>query len=158
MQRSTELAAAELGAQPAVVTAVPAGSKSAAKVPVVTAAKAPVGLPPAPRPLTPAPVTVAAAAAAAPKPATTAPASAPASRKAGSWRVQLGAFGVATNADRLWRQIGGQGALAGTRKVLVPSGNITRLMAIGFTSEAEASRACATLKREGKACVVAGQG
>ena len=146
-QRSTELAAAELGVQPAVVTAVPAAAQGVARVPVVTAAK-----PPAP---------VAVAAAAAPKPAPaarSASASAPAPRKAGSWRVQLGAFGVAANADRLWRQIGGQGALAGTRKVLVPSGNITRLMAIGFGSEAEASRACAALKREGKACVVAGQG
>jgi hypothetical protein len=72
--------------------------------------------------------------------------------------VQLGAFGVAANAERLWSQIGSHAALAGTRKALVPSGNLTRLMAAGFASEGEAARACDMLKREGKACVVAGQG
>jgi hypothetical protein len=40
----------------------------------------------------------------------------------------------------------------------VPSGKLTRLLATGFASEAEASRACASLKRDGQACVVAGQG
>lgn len=163
-QRSTDLAAAELGAaRPVVVpaaaapAAVPAAGaasgKAAAKVPVVTAAPKPAGLPPAPRPITPAPVPVpVTTVAAVPAPAAATP------RKAGNWRVQLGAFGVAGNADKLWNQIGGKGALAGTRKVLVPSGNLTRLMASGFASEAEASRACAALKREGQACVLAGQG
>ena len=79
-------------------------------------------------------------------------------RKQGRWRVQLGAFGVASNADRLWSQLGKHAALAGTKKTLLPSGNLTRLLATGFASEAEATRACAALKRDGKACVVAGQG
>lgn len=144
-QRASELAAAELGAKPAAVQ--PA---------VVAAAPKPAGLPPVPKPVTPVAVPVAVAAAQpAPKPAVTPPAAAP---RAGTWRVQLGAFGVAGNAERLWSQIGKHSALAGTRKTLLPSGNLTRLLATGFASEAEAARACASLKREGKACVVAGQG
>lgn len=158
--RSADVAAAELGARPApaVVPAVATpAAKPAAKPPVVTAAPKPTGLPPAPKPVVPipAPVTVAAA----PKPSTVTPVpAAVAPRKQGSWRVQLGAFGVAGNADKLWSQIGSHAALAGTKKTLVPSGKVTRLLATGFSSEAEASRACASLKREGKACVVAGQG
>jgi cell division protein FtsN len=170
-QRAAELAAVELGSRPAAVPAVAAAAPATpavpAKVPVVTAgvqpAPAPFGLPPAPKPVTPpAPVTVVAA----PRPATVTPV-VPASASAGTatpaprqgrWRVQLGAFGVAGNADRLWSQISGHSALAGTKKTLVPNGKVTRLMASGFSSEAEASRACAALKRDGKDCVVAGQG
>lgn len=149
-QRASELAAAELGAKPAAVQ--PAAVQPA----VVAAAPKPAGLPPVPKPVTPVAVPVAVAAAQpAPKPAATPPATAP---RAGTWRVQLGAFGVAGNAERLWSQIGKHSALAGTRKTLLPSGNLTRLLATGFASEAEAARACASLKREGKACVVAGQG
>jgi cell division septation protein DedD len=158
-QRQAELAAVELGAQqPAVATMAAAAAAPApvparppAAVPVVTAAPAsrPQGLPSASRSV---------AAAAAPKPAVSPVPASLQPRRAGNWRVQLGAFGVAANAEKLWGQVASHTALAGTRKALVPSGNLTRLMAIGFTSEAEASRACASLKREGRACVVAGQG
>jgi cell division septation protein DedD len=79
-------------------------------------------------------------------------------RKPGNWRVQLGAFGVAANADRLWGQLASHAALAGTAKTLVPSGSLTRLLATGFASEADAARACTALKRDGQACLVAGQG
>ena len=164
-QRQAELAAAELATRPAaaVVPAV-AAPKPAAKPPVVTVAAAapkPMGLPPAPKPLTsaPAPAPAQVTLASAPKGSTVTPVPAAlAPRKQGSWRVQLGAFGVAGNADKLWSQVSSHAALAGTRKALVPSGNLTRLLATGFASEAEAGRACAALKREGKACVVAGQG
>ncbi len=164
-QRQTELAAAELG-RPAAAAVVPAVAtpKPAPKPPVVTVAAAapkPMGLPPAPKPLAPAPAPapVQVTMASAPKGSTVTPVPAAlAPRKQGTWRVQLGAFGVAGNADKLWSQLGGHAALAGTRKTLVPSGNLTRLLATGFASEAEAGRACAALKREGKACVVAGQG
>ena len=139
-QRSSEVAAAELGARPATVT------------PAVMTAPAAQTAPPAPKPA----AVVAAASTPAPKPAAAA-AAAPA-RARGKWRVQLGAFGVASNADKLWGQIGGHAALSGTAKALVSNGTLTRLMATGFASEADAARACATLKREGKACVVAGQG
>jgi cell division septation protein DedD len=104
----------------------------------------------APAPV-PAPVTLAAAPA--PKPA-----AAPTPRTGGNWRVQLGAFGVAANAERMWSQLAGNPALAGTRKTLLPSGKVTRLLATGYASEADASRACVRLKQQGQACLVAGQG
>jgi cell division septation protein DedD len=137
-QRSAELAAADLAtapSQPALAAAV----------------------------TRPAPAPALSVAPARPKPAasTPAPASAPAiaaPRKPGRWRVQLGAFGVPGNADRMWSQLASHAALAGTRKSLIPSGKLTRLLATGFATEGEAARACTALKREGKACVVAGQG
>ena len=46
-------------------------------------------------------------------------------------------------------------ALAGTQKKLVPGGRVTRLRAVGYSTRAEASRACAQLSRQGQACVVA---
>lgn len=139
-QRSAELAAAELASRPPVPASAPA------PVPVVAAAVT-----------QPAPVTIAVA----PKPAAAvAAAAAPAApqRKQGNWRVQLGSFGVAANADRMWNQIGKHAALAGTKKALVPNGKLTRLLATGFANQAEANRACSALKRDGKACLVAGQG
>ncbi len=77
-----------------------------------------------------------------------------AGRRSGNWRVQLGAFGVAGNAERLWNRLQSNPALAGTRRALVPSGNVTRLQAVGFNSRAEADAACTTLKRQGQACLV----
>lgn len=148
-QRSSELAAAELGTRMAAPATVPA----AVPAPV------PVAATPASRPVTLAAANQLASLPAPPpaaKPAASAPAPI-APRKTGNWRVQLGAFGVPGNADRLWGQVSKHAALAGTRKTLLPSGKITRLMATGFVSEAEASRACAALKRDGQACVVAGQ-
>ncbi|MFM7376968.1 MAG: SPOR domain-containing protein [Erythrobacter sp.] len=164
-QRQAEIAAAELATRPAAAAPVPTVvAAPAPKPPVVTVAAAspkPMGLPPAPKPLTPAPAPAPAQVtlASAPKGSTVTPVPAAlAPRKQGNWRVQLGAFGVASNADKLWREVGSHAALEGTRKALVPSGGLTRLLATGFSSEAEAGRACAALKREGKACVVAGQG
>ncbi len=158
-QRSAEVASAELsGVRPAA--SAPASAAPALTVP---ARPVPAGLPPAPKPITPAParpVTVAAAAAPAPA-VVPAPRPAPTpvpARAQGKWRVQLGAFGVAANAERLWGQIGRHAALSGTAKTLVPSGGLTRLLATGFASESDAARACASLKRDGHACVVAGQG
>jgi cell division septation protein DedD len=162
-QRSAELAAAELAAAtpvaaqpgPAVITTpAPAPAPAPHRVagqPRVSypAAQAAPALAPAPAPVTVAP---------APAPVR-APADAPApAAPGGNWRVQLGAFGVAANAERLWRELSGNPALAGTKKTLVPSGRLTRLLATGFASEAEASRACARLKAQGQACLVAGQG
>lgn len=85
------------------------------------------------------------------------PAEQPALRSSsGSWRVQLGAFGVAGNADRLWSELSGNPVLRGTRKELVPGGSVTRLLAVGFTSRAAAQSACDTLKRQGQGCIVKG--
>ena len=89
------------------------------------------------------------------------PASAAASNASAStgkfwdWAVQLGAFGVAANADRLWNKLSGNPALSGTQKKLVPGGRVTRLRAVGYSTRAEATRACAQLSRQGQACVVA---
>ncbi|MFN4019709.1 MAG: SPOR domain-containing protein [Erythrobacter sp.] len=131
-QRSTELAAFELGTTaPAVTAAAPAAVQARPAVRTTTAP-------------TPAPAPVRAAA--------------PAVRTGGSWRVQLGSFGVAANAERMWRQLSGNPALAGTKKTVIPSGRLTRLLATGFASEADAARACARLKAQGQACLVAGQG
>jgi uncharacterized protein len=132
-QRSAELAAAELNAPPVSPKPIPA---------VVSQ--------PVSHPATKPPVVVAAA--------TPPPAKPPVAARQGKWRIQLGAFGVAGNAERLWSQLSGNPALAGTRKTLLPSGKVTRLLATGFASEAEASNACSLLKRQGQACVVAGQG
>jgi TPR repeat protein len=160
-QRSAELAAAELGARPAPAAVTPASAPKPVRSAALTqpsASSKPASLPAAPRTVSPAPAPVFSAA---PVPAQVAAAPVPAAVRAargGNWRVQLGAFGVAGNAERMWREIGSHAALSGTKKTLVPSGNITRLLATGFGSEAEAARACASLKREGKACVVAGQG
>jgi cell division septation protein DedD len=83
------------------------------------------------------------------------PAAAPTPRRPrGNWRVQLGAFGVESNADRLWAKLAPNPALSGTDKALVPAGRLTKLHAVGFASRAEASAACASLKREGQACLV----
>lgn len=128
-QRAAQLAAADLGSKPPA----PQPAQAAQTPPAIAAARP----------------------AAAPSPAA---AAVPPAARTGRWRVQLGAFGVAGNAERLWNELGRHSALKGTRKTLLPSGGLTRLLATGFASEAEASRACSSLKREGKACVVAGQG
>jgi cell division septation protein DedD len=137
-QRAAELAAAELAMRPPVIAAANQPTAQPASRTTLAAA-APVAVAtPAPKPATrPQPV---------------------AATKQGTWRIQLGAFGVAANADRMWNQLSGNAALAGTRKTLVPSGKVTRLLATGFASKAEAARACAALKRQGQACLVAGQG
>ncbi|WP_199798684.1 SPOR domain-containing protein [Erythrobacter sp. HKB08] len=91
------------------------------------------------------------------------PAAAPAARPApapaptamsGPWRVQLGAFSVRANADKLWNRVAGNSALAGAQKLVVPAGNLVRLQAGGFASRSAAQSACDTLKRAGQNCLV----
>ena len=153
-QRSAELAAAELGTSPAEQGSAPAPATLVAAVTQPAAAKfpasTPAGLPAAPKPV--AALTLASVVQLALKP------SLKPVRKQSRWRVQLGAFGVAGNADKLWGQVANNAALRGTTKTLLPSGGLTRLFATGFSSKSEASRACASLKSQGRACVVAGQG
>ncbi|GFM29988.1 SPOR domain-containing protein [Novosphingobium sp. PY1] len=80
-----------------------------------------------------------------------APAHAPAT--GGPWRVQLGAFGVAGNADKLWSRVGRRPELAGRAKMLVPEGRLTKLQAGGFASKSEADAACSRLTAGGFACL-----
>ena len=119
--------------------------------------------PPAPRP---APVAVArpapaAAPAPAPKPPVTARPAEPARPAAakpaptGSWRVQLGAFGVPANADALWARVRSLPPLAGHGRINAPSGKVTKLQAGGFASREAASSACAALSKAGFTCIPA---
>ncbi|MFC3098504.1 SPOR domain-containing protein [Alteraurantiacibacter palmitatis] len=98
-----------------------------------------------------------AAPAAPPAPVRAAPAAAAAASQAatgGPWRVQLGAFSVRANAERLWSQLSGRPELAGAERMMVASGNVTRLLAAGYASQAAAQNACNALKRGGTDCLV----
>ncbi|HUD31274.1 MAG TPA: tetratricopeptide repeat protein [Novosphingobium sp.] len=100
---------------------------------------------PRPTPRTPVPTpTRTAAAQPAPKPAPAA---------SGPWRAQLGAFGVAGNAEALWTRVRSRPELAGHAKALVPAGKLTKLQATGFASRAEAEAACARLTAGGFGCL-----
>ena len=72
----------------------------------------------------------------------------------GPWKLQLGAFSVASNADRAWVQVKGSTALAGKSKQLARSGKLTRLLTGGWPDRAGAEKACAALKAGGHACIV----
>lgn len=177
--RNAELAAADLGTPPAPAPAAAvAGATPRVPRPVATTAVSPsvaaardavaqargatgtqspasagAGYAAPQRPAaTPAPVVVARAATPAVPPA---PAPAPrAAAASGGWKVQLGAFGVRANADRLWASVSGRSELAGHARLLVPTGSVTRLLADGFASQAEAQAACTALQRAGHDCLV----
>ncbi len=102
----------------------------------------------------PAPATVAST----PAPAVTAPARpAPAEIAAsGPWRIQLGAFGVKGNAERLWNKLSSRAELAGKRQILSPAGRLTKLQAGGWAKRADAQAVCTRLKSQGQACIVVG--
>lgn len=85
----------------------------------------------------------------------TPPARAPArSAPAGPWKLQLGVFSVSGNAERLWSELQGRAEISGKKRLLVPVGRLTKLLAGGYVSEAEASAACQRLKRAGHDCLV----
>ncbi|WP_241657475.1 SPOR domain-containing protein [Aurantiacibacter suaedae] len=98
----------------------------------------------------PAPARVAAA----PAPTPSAPAPSTAASMTGPWKVQLGAFSVEGNAQRLWSSLSGRSELAGAQRLLVPSGRVTRLLAGGYPSRSAAQEACSALKRSGHDCLV----
>lgn len=81
------------------------------------------------------------------RPATSTPPS------SGLWRVQLGAFGVRSNADALWNKVKGRPELSGHARIDVASASLTRLQAGGF-SRAAAKSACSRLSAAGFACLV----
>jgi hypothetical protein len=89
----------------------------------------------------------------APRRAAAAPASAaPAASSGGSWRIQLGAFGVPGNADAMWGKVKGRAEVAGHARLNAPSGKVTRLLATGY-SEGEAQAACRKLSAAGISCL-----
>jgi cell division septation protein DedD len=69
----------------------------------------------------------------------------------GTWRVQLGAFGVASNADAMWAKFKGRPEIAGHARLSVKAGAVTKLQAGGY-SQAGAQAACAKLKAAGITC------
>lgn len=115
--------------------------------PVAAAAAAPT---PAP-----APARVAAAQPQAKPPVAARPAATPAPAVAsnGAWRVQLGAFGVPSNAEAMWNRVKARPEIAGRTKLLVPAGKIAKLQAGGFASQAEAQTACSRLSAAGFTCL-----
>ncbi len=115
--------------------------------PAMTAIPKRVPTPPAP-PSPPAAVPAATGGAAA------APAPAPARAAEGAWRVQLGAFGVPGNAEKLWNRVKNRPELSGHGKIARPTGRLTTLLAGGFASQAEAQAACKRLSAAGFECLV----
>jgi TPR repeat protein len=99
----------------------------------------------APRPMPSAP---------SPVPATKPSAAPAASAASGAWRVQLGAFAVKGNADKLWASLRGRGELAGTTMMKVPAGAVVKLQAAGYANREAAEDACRSLKRAGHDCIV----
>ncbi|WP_313958543.1 SPOR domain-containing protein [Novosphingobium sp. 9] len=73
----------------------------------------------------------------------------PARPASGPWRIQFGAFGVASNVDALWSKLAKRPELAGHPKIVSSAGRLTKLQAGGFASEADASTACSRLKSAG---------
>lgn len=142
--RTHQLAAAELGA------AAPAGPP-VAKASSIAGADSPrtAGADFA-RPQTPASAPVTVQDRPSPRPVQ------PSAASGGAWRVQLGAFSVAGNAEALWKRVKDRPELSGRRKLLVPSGRLTKLQAGGFASHAEAQAACARLSAAGFTCLAVG--
>ncbi len=68
--------------------------------------------------------------------------------------MQLGAFGVPGNAERLWSRLSSRPELAGRERLLIPTGRVTRLQAGGYASRAEAQAACSSLRNSGQDCLV----
>lgn len=131
--RARQLAAQDLGtlAPPRLASAKPASGPKAAGADYTR-----------PVPAKPAP---------APKPAEAA--KAPAPEITGSWRAQLGAFGVAANADALWNRIKARPELAGHARINARTGAVTKLQAGGFASQADAQSACKRLAAGGFTCL-----
>lgn len=180
-RRAAQLAAAELGGGAGAAAAqvaesaprVPARIESIAAEPSVAAAgnaaiaaamrangtenpvgagadyARPVARQPEPAPVPPVPVPTAPFAKPRPVPAAVAN-----TGQGGPWRLQLGAFSVPGNADRLWSQLSGKPELAGKTRIVEPAGKLTKLLAGGYASKAMADEACAALKRGGQGCLV----
>ena len=122
--RNRQLAAADLGTRP----------QPAAQHPTIASAEPKPASKPA---LKPAPE--------APKPAALPAATGP-------WKLQLGAFGVAANADALWAKVKARPELSGHPRQNAPTGKVTRLLATGYSEDA-AHAACRRLSGAGLSCI-----
>ena len=73
---------------------------------------------------------------------------------AGPWRVQLGAFGNATQAAMAWTALHQRvTALGPYQSFVVAAGKVTRLRAGPLPDSAAATRLCAAVKASGAACI-----
>ena len=70
----------------------------------------------------------------------------------GMWKVQLGAFGVAANADAMWTRAKALPEIAGHPRQLIPTGKVNRLLATGFSADG-AQNACRRLIAAGMSCI-----
>ncbi len=129
-------------ADPANAGASYAQSDQASRPPVQIVAATPA--PPAPRRIAAPP----------PAPPPPAPVATPTQRYGGEWQVQLGAFGVLANAENLWSRLSARPELRGATKLLIPTGRVTRLLAGGYATRADAQNACNALKAAGQDCLV----
>jgi hypothetical protein len=75
-----------------------------------------------------------------------------ASTATGVWRIQLGAFRDLDNARGLFTRLA-RGPLAGKQQYLVPAGSVTRLLVGPYLTQAEAARACGSVRAAGSDCV-----
>ncbi|HEY7807491.1 MAG TPA: SPOR domain-containing protein [Croceibacterium sp.] len=107
-----------------------------------------------PKPAAPAPSAAPTTAAIRSTATTRSAASAPPASSSGPWRLQLGAFAVHANADKLSAQLGGRGELAGKTMMKVPAGSVVKLEVAGYASRAAAEEACRSLKSAGHDCLV----
>lgn len=180
--RARQLAAADLGRQlpvgsPASVGVVGTGPRMPSRAPVIMVAENSVETArrvagsdspatagadyarPAAAPLPPAPRPAPAVAIAKPKPAPDLPkppapaAASPAAAASGPWRIQLGAFGVAANADAMWAKLRSRPELAGHTRLNVKAGAVTKLQAGGYATQQAAQSACAKLSAAGFTCL-----
>lgn len=93
-----------------------------------------------------------------PKPAPARPAPTPAAKapalaaERGSWKLQLGAFGVAANADAQWAHVKARPEITGHARQDAPTGKVHRLLATGY-SQAGAQAACHSLAAAGISCL-----
>jgi cell division septation protein DedD len=126
------------------------------RVPV--AATSPTARPASPSPAAAAPrpavATATPASHATTRTAAAAPASTSASTTTGPWRLQLGAFSVAGNANALWARVKGRPELAGHPRQSVSTGSLTKLFAGGFATREAAQAACSRLTAAGFSCLV----
>lgn len=70
----------------------------------------------------------------------------------GPWKLQLGAFGVASNADAQWAKVRRMPEVAGHPRINLPTGKVTRLLAGDYSAE-DAKAACRKLSAAGISCL-----
>jgi len=71
----------------------------------------------------------------------------------GGWRLQLGAFRLASNANALWNKLKGRAELAGHARFDASAGSAIKLQAAGYASRDAAQAACVRLNAAGFTCI-----